>query len=154
VDQTTKGWWIVGAMWAATLVAFGLAYLLTRKWNRKAMVKRRLLVKEDGQFVWRAIRGKCLVGWPNRKSEISSGEWTRRVDANTGEWAVIQAAKEKFVVYRFDKLVDNEPRTGVIQICDSWRDLESTLPPDIFERALLEAGFNKPSQYREVPLEL
>lgn len=67
---------------------------------------------------------------------------------------VIQVAKEKFVVYRFDKWVYDEPRTGVIQVCDSWRGLESVLPPDIFEGALLEAGFKKPSQYGEVPLQL
>jgi hypothetical protein len=149
---------MVGAIWATSFSSLGLVYFLTRKWNRKALVKRRLLVKEDRQFVWRTIRGKCLVGWPNGKGEISSGEWTKTVDAETGEWgqewAVIQAAKEKFIAYRFDKRVDDEPRTGMIRVCDSWRDLESALPPDIFERALLEAGFKKPSRYREVPLEL
>ena len=146
-------WCTVGAIWAASLSFLGLIYLHYRKWDRKAMVKRRLLVKEDGQFVWRAIRGKCLVGWSNGKGEIPSGEWTKRVDANTEEWgrewAVIQAAKNKFVVYRFDKRVDDEPRTGVIQVCDSWRGLESAVPPDIFEQALLEAGFkNLPNTAR------
>ena len=117
------------------------------------MVKRRLLVKEDGNFVWRSIRGKCLVGWPNSKGEIRWGEWSKRGEGRQ-EWVVIQAAKEKFVVYRFDELVDDEPQTGVIQVCEGWNDLESALPPDIFERALLEAGFKKPSDYREAPLQL
>ena len=150
--QTNEGWWIVGVMCMASLSSLGYIYLLTRKWSRKARVKLWLLVKEDGNFVWRSIRGKCLVGWPNSRGEISAGQWSK--DEDLRDWAVIEAAKEKFVVYRFDKRVDDEPQTGVIQVCDSWRELESALPPDIFERALLEAGFKKPTQYREAPLQL
>jgi hypothetical protein len=87
------------------------------------------------------------------KGEISSGLWSRE-DKDWRDWVVIQAAREKFVVYHFDKRIGDEPKTGVIQICDSWRLLESTVPSDIFEYALREAGFKKPSGYREVPLKL
>ena len=120
-----------------------------RRWDRKAKIKRRLLVNEDGQFVWRTVRGRCLVGGSDKKQQISWGRW-----ADDTDWAIIETAKRKLVVYRFDKRVDDQPRTGVIQICDSWRALELAVPPTIFEDALLQAGIKKPDEYRELPLEL
>jgi hypothetical protein len=120
-----------------------------RRWSRKAKIKRRLLVNEDGQPVWRTVRGRCLVGGSDDKQQIHWG-----LHADDAEWAIIQAAKGKLVVYRFDKRSGDEPRTGVIQICDSWRELEAVVPATIFEEALLAAGVKKPDQYREVPLRL
>jgi hypothetical protein len=70
------------------------------------------------------------------------------------DWAVIQAAKGKFVIYRFDKRSADEPQTGVIQVVDSLRELEAVVPPRIFEQALKEAGFRKPEEYKEVPIQL
>ena len=54
--------------------------------NYEFAMDRRLLVKEDGQFVWRAVRGKCLVGHSNSKGEISSGRWSKK-DEDWRDWA-------------------------------------------------------------------
>jgi hypothetical protein len=123
--------------------------LKVRRSSRKSKIKRRLLVNEDGQLVWRTVRSRCLVGASNDKRQVDWGRW-----ADHAEWAILQAAKGMLVVYRFDKRSGDEPRTGVIQICDSWRALEAAVPATIFEDALLAAGVKKPDQYREVPLEL
>jgi len=153
MSQTAQTWMVVIAAVAAYAGGLGWLYFYYRKWDRKARTKRRLLVNEDGQIVWRVVRGKVLVGWPNGKGEISSGLWSR-----TGEefrdYAVIQTAKGKFVVYRFDKPVADEPQTGMIEICDSWRALKSAVPPKIFEEALRESGLKKPSEYKEIPINL
>ena len=71
----------------------------------------------------------------------------------TQDWAVIQV-KEKLVAYRFHDRNREEPRTGEITVCNSWRELESLVPPNIFEEALRESGIKKPSEYREEPLKL
>ena len=55
------------------------------------------------------------------------------------------------MVYKFNKRTNDEPRTGEITICNSWRELESLVPANIFEEALREAGIKKPSEYREEP---
>jgi hypothetical protein len=105
--------------------------------------------------MWRSVRGRVLVGWLDSKGEITSGSWATFESDNRGsDWAVIQAAKGKLVVYRFDKREADEPKTGVIQVCDSWQTLELAVPARIFEEALLAAGIKKPSEYRDVPLEL
>jgi hypothetical protein len=150
--SSTQGWWVVAATWALCCAVVGILYSQLRQWSRKANVKRRLLVKEDGRLMWRTVRGKCLVGSPGSKGEVS-GRWSSQ-DKDCQDWAVIQVAKGKFVVYRFNKRVDDEPQSGVIQVCDSWRELEAAVPADIFESALLQAGFKKPSRYPEVPLKL
>jgi hypothetical protein len=142
-------WWVIIAVWIPGFAMLIWVILQARRSSPKAMIKRRLLVNEDGQTVWRVVRGRCLVGGSNRKQVVEWGQW-----ADDTDWAIIQAAKGKLVVYRFDARSGNEPRTGVIQVCDSWRALEAAVPARIFEAALLEAGVKKPSEYREVPLKL
>jgi hypothetical protein len=119
-----------------------------------------LLVKDqDGLPVWRTVRAKVLVGWEDRKGAITSGHWAKTESVMLGSaWAVLQTAKgKKLLAYRFDDYNPKEPdalKTGVLHVCDSWRELESTAPANIFEEALLQAGIKKPSEYREAPLEL
>ena len=82
------------------------------------------------------------------KQQVSWGRW-----ADGTRWAIIETANGKLVVYWFDNQIGDQPQTGVIQICDSWRALESAVPATIFEHALLAAGIKKPDEYRELPLE-
>jgi hypothetical protein len=153
---TANGWVISGVLVALYMPFLIWMYLKMRSESRKAKIKRRLLVMEEGQPVWRTVRGALLVGWPGRKQRVHSGPWATSSDGpewDTGtRWAIIQTAKGKFVVYRFDK--KSEPATGVIRIVDSWRELEAAVPPSIFEQALEEAGFRKPEESKEVPLKL
>ena len=117
-----------------------------RRWSRKATTKRRLLVKdENGLPMWRTVNARVLVGWVGSKGVVST---------TLDRWAVLETRKGKLVVYRDDERQPEGPRTGVIQVCDSWRELESVVPPRVFEQALLEAGIKKPSEYRAAPLEL
>jgi hypothetical protein len=147
--------WLVSAL-AVYGAVFGGIIWHSRRFSRKAKVKRRLLVKdEDGQLVWRTVKGRMLVGYPDLKGVVTSGYWASFESDKWGDsWAVLQAAKGKLVVYRFDRDQLEGPHTGVIQVCDSWRELESVVPAKILEAALLEAGIEKPSEYRDVPLEL
>jgi hypothetical protein len=141
-------WLVIGALYAPFFWYMIRNY---RRSSRKARIKRRMLVKEEsGQLAWRTVRGRCLVGSSDSQQQVDWGRW-----AGDAEWAVIQAAHDKLVVYRFDKLSSrDDPRTGAIQVCDSWRELEAAVPADIFEEALLKAGVKKPDQYREIPLRL
>jgi hypothetical protein len=119
-----------------------------RRRNPKAKIKRRMLVNEDSHLLWRTVRGRLLVGGSDGKQQISWGLW-----ADDADWAIIETASGKLVVYRFEKPTGEQPRAGVIQICESWRVLESAVPATICEAALREAGIRKPDEYREVPLE-
>lgn len=151
--DTTPTWagWIPAAL--TVLVNIPLFWWIIRscrRTSRKSNVKRRLLVKDaDGLPVWHTVRGRVLLGWLDNDSNVTSGNY-----ADGNEWAVVRAANGKLVVYRFDKHVPDQPKTGVIQIYDSWPSLESAVPASIFEQALLEAGIKKPNEYREVPLKL
>ena len=104
-----------------------------------------------------AGRLRLLVGWSDNNGNVTSGSWGRgdpeKEGWKTQDWAVIQT-KEKLVAYRFHDRVRDEPRTGEITVCNSWRELESLVPPNIFEEALLQSGIKKPSAYREEPLNL
>jgi hypothetical protein len=158
VDQPIKDWLIIGAMTAVGLLPTILMYRRHRGWSRRARVKRRLLVmKEDRQCVWHTVKGKLLVGWSDSNGAVTSGSWSQGEPGTERwrgqDWAVIQT-KEKLVVYQFHDRNRDEPRTGEITVCNSWRELESLVPPKIFEEALLEAGIKKPSEYREEPLNL
>jgi hypothetical protein len=73
-----------------------------------------LLKDQDGLPVWRTLGARVLMGWG---------------DAN-------KTAKGKLVAYRFDDCNSQEPnapKTNVLDVCDSWRALESTAPTNIFE---------------------
>jgi hypothetical protein len=142
--------WVTLAVTGAVYVPLFWWLIRTfRRSSRKAMVKRRLLVKEDGQPVWCTVRGRLLVGSSGSKQQVDWGRW-----ADQAEWVVVQAAQDKLVAYRFDDRPRKEPRTGTIQVCNSWQALEAVVPPAVFEDALLAAGVKKPDEYREVPLQL
>jgi hypothetical protein len=125
-----------------------------RHHRKKAKIKRSLLVIEDGHPVWRTVRGSLLVGYSYTKRRVESGMGAKASDGQLVDWAVIQTARGKFVIYRFAERTGNEPRTGSIQIVNSWPELEAAVPARIFEEALETAGFRKPEEYKEVPLKL
>jgi hypothetical protein len=151
---TTSQYWIFALiMWVIYSPMLGWLIWKTRRASPRANVKRRLLVKDaDGQLVWHTVRGRILVGWQDSKEQVvSSGRWGE----DGRDWAVIRTKSGKMVAYRFDKYESDQPKTGVIvKICNSWRELESAVPAKVSEEALLAAGIKKPSEYREVPLEL
>jgi hypothetical protein len=63
--------WLVAGL---VLYIGGLWWLFShRQWNRKARVRRRLLVEENGQPVWRTVRARYLVGWPDSDGALASG---------------------------------------------------------------------------------
>lgn len=147
-------WLVLIAVISVYIALLAWLFNSSRKWSRKARTKRRLLVKEDGQIVSRVVRGRVLVGWPDHTGHIVSGMTARNIKEWSRDYVVIQAAKGKFVVYRFNERVENEPKTGTIEIYDSWRALEAVLPPEIFEEALRESGLKKPSEYKEIAIKL
>jgi hypothetical protein len=59
---------------AGLVIWFGLLWLLLnhRASNRKARVRRRLLVKEGDQVVCRVTRGRVLVGWPSSDGQTAA----------------------------------------------------------------------------------
>jgi len=52
---------------AEVLLICALVYRFSwyQPWNRRAYVKRRLLVEEDGGILWRTVRARVLAGWPS-----------------------------------------------------------------------------------------
>jgi hypothetical protein len=125
-----------------------------RLWNRRAFVKRRLLVEEEGQRLWRVVRARVLVGWPRNAGEINPqwllGERTGSPWANSS-WVVLQARRNVLAAYRVTARIDDQT-VGEITLCRSWEELERAVPPKIFEEAALAAKRIKPVSYREVPL--
>jgi hypothetical protein len=47
----------------------------SRRYRRKANVRSRLMVKEDDEVLWHAVRGRLLVGYSNRRQEVIAGRW-------------------------------------------------------------------------------
>jgi len=72
---------------------------------------------------------RVLIGWSNQDRSVVPGGWTEE-----GYFAVLETRKGKFLVYRAARLYD-EPRTGTIQVYNSWRELEAAVPARIFEEA-------------------
>jgi hypothetical protein len=145
-----EGAFFVGVVWWMTTRG--------RQWNRKARVKRRLLVEENGEIVWRTSRARYLVGSPSSKGELSWGlsvprEKHEKDEPWSDEWAVLQGGRGLLVAYRVadHKKVDDH-KVGTIQLCRSWEELEAAVPAKVFEEAELAAGRQKPPQYRELPV--
>jgi hypothetical protein len=149
---SVNAWALAGVLLAIYTPLSALMWYMARRDSRKAKTKRRLLVREDGQLVWRTVRGSLLVGGIHHGKGVvdwGSTDWDTRTT-----WAVIQTIKKKFVVYRFDERSGDEPQTGLIQVIDAWGELEVAVPPRIFEQARDAAGLRKSDEYKEVPIKL
>jgi hypothetical protein len=119
-------------------------------------MQRRLLVEEDGVPVWRTMRARYLVGWPNSAGELSFGLHVSRDPTEklyTDEWAVLQTRRGGLVVYRVAERRVDDHKIGVITVCRTWEDLEAAVPAKLFEDAAIAAGRKKPAAYRKLPLE-
>jgi hypothetical protein len=125
-----------------------------RQWNRRARVKRRLLVEEDGVPVWRTVRARYLVGWPGSKGELSSGMYVSRESKEPSygdEWAVLQS-RRSLIAYRVEDRKVDDHKIGMISVCRSWEELEAAVPAKVYEEAAVNGGHKKPAEYRKVPL--
>jgi hypothetical protein len=109
------------------------------------------LRQEDGAIVLHTLNGQWLVGFGYQKgtpaigpqaSEDEQKQWGR------GKWFVIRSASGKLVVYKTDR--DERP---VVHIYESFEAMQPTVPPSIYDEAMVKAGLRQPPQFPEVPLE-
>ncbi|MBV9505147.1 MAG: hypothetical protein JO323_09105 [Acidobacteriia bacterium] len=109
-------------------------------------------MEEDGEKIWRTLRGSLLIGMLDSKQgtpllglcTLDSKKWGYE------DWFVIEADNGKLVVYQSA----TGKRKARLQVFENFDAMKGAVPPDIFEQAAKAAGLRPPEKFREVPLEL
>jgi hypothetical protein len=109
----------------------------------------RLLVEEDGQKLYRTLRGWLLNGMLY-KGQPSLGLTAQDLKAKQ-EHFVLWAENGKVVVYTRERGAVGEP--GTITVYDSFEAASQHLPQELYRAALVRARLLKEDDYPERPLE-
>jgi hypothetical protein len=114
---------------------------------------RLLMPADDGEVVYRTLRGKWLIGAPRSDGTPGFGNMAERPEreqwGSDHYWYIIRADSGKLVVYREPLMHDGGPRS--IEVYDDFEAMQPHVPPTMYRRALQEAGLAKAPQYRPAP---